>query len=382
MSPPAPERPATRGSRRPGTLRLGTFAGSEVFVTSSWFVVAALISFVLAPRVETIQPGLGPWKYVVGVAFAIVLYGAVLLHEGSHAVVARRYGHPVHSITLSFIGGRTEVGAEAQTPRQEFWIAVVGPLTSLAVGGVALAVLLVSPEGLLVLAVEALAVSNLLLGLLNLVPALPLDGGRVLKAGIWQVTGSSVRGVIVAAWGGRVAAVLLVLYPFVSGPVLGRRIETTSLLLAIVIAGFLWTSASAELANARLRHRIGTVVARELLRTSLGVPSDLPLSEAERRASEHGVRALVTLDPRGTAVGIVDQSALEATPTERRPWVPVSSVARTLAPDAYLPLDIDGQTLLRAIRTAPAPAYLLVHPDGRVAGVLDLHDVDRVVRGH
>src|SRR5665811_2102443 len=121
--------PESGATRPPGTFRIGSIAGSDVLVSSSWFVVAALIAVVLAPRVEAVQPGLGPWKYVAGLAFAVILYASVLLHEASHAVVARRFGFPVHHITLHFLGGMTAVQGEAKRPREEFWVAVVGPLT-------------------------------------------------------------------------------------------------------------------------------------------------------------------------------------------------------------------------------------------------------------
>src|SRR5690242_14500174 len=167
----------------------------------------------MAPRVEQVSPGLGPLKYVAGLAFAVVLYLSVLLHEASHAVVARRYGFPVSSITLHFLGGMTSIEGEARKPKQEFLIAVVGPLTSLAVGVVALGLRQVTPDGLLLMAVEGLAGANLIVGVLNLVPGLPLDGGRVLKSIVWRLTGNVHRGTIAAGWGGRVVAVAVVLWP-------------------------------------------------------------------------------------------------------------------------------------------------------------------------
>ncbi|WP_235736078.1 hypothetical protein [Nocardioides alcanivorans] len=98
-----------RRPRPPGTIRIGQIAGVDVLVTTSWFLIAALISIVLAPLVEETQPGLGGWKYVAGVAFAVLLYLSVLLHEASHAIAAQRFGHSVDSITLHFLGGATAI---------------------------------------------------------------------------------------------------------------------------------------------------------------------------------------------------------------------------------------------------------------------------------
>ena len=183
-------------------LKVGTIAGSDVLVSSSWFLVAGLIAVIVAPVVEEVQPGLGAWKYLAGLTFAVILYLSVLLHEASHAIAARHYGFPVSSITLHFLGGMTAIEGEARRPRQEFFIAVVGPLTSIAVGAIALGLRPLTPEGLLLMAVEGLAGANLLVGVLNLVPGLPLDGGRVLKSLVWRLTGNVHRGTIVAGWGG------------------------------------------------------------------------------------------------------------------------------------------------------------------------------------
>ena len=91
----------------PGTFKIGTIAGSDVLVSSSWFVIAAVIAVAVAPRAEQEHPGLGAWNYVAGFAFAIVLYLSVLLHEASHALAAKHYGFPVSAITLHFLGGLT-----------------------------------------------------------------------------------------------------------------------------------------------------------------------------------------------------------------------------------------------------------------------------------
>lgn len=366
--------------RPPGTIKVGTIAGSDVLVTSSWFLVAGLIAIIMAPRVEQVSPGLGAGKYVAGFAFAVILYLSVLLHEASHAVMARRQGFPVSSITLHFLGGMTAVEGEARTPRQEFLIAVVGPLTSLAVGLAALASLLAGPEGLIRLGLEGLAGANLLVGVLNLVPGLPLDGGRVLKAAVWGASGSAHRGTIVAGWGGRVTAVAALAWPALQEPLLGVRPDLLDYLLAVIVAVFLWSGATAAIASARVRQRIPRLQARGLARRTLAVPEDLPLAEAVRRAQDVQAGGIVTMTAAGAPVGVVNEAALLATPEDRRPWVPVSSVSRTLDPGLRLPADIGGEALVVAINRTPAAEYLLVEPDGSVYGVLATADVDRAFR--
>ena len=121
-----------RGSRGParrpqGTFQVGSIAGSPVLVSSSWFLVAGLIAVMVAPAVEQAEPGLGGLKYVAGLMIAVLLYLSVLVHEASHALVAKRFGLPVSSITLHFLGGMTAIEGEPASPRQEFWVSVVGP---------------------------------------------------------------------------------------------------------------------------------------------------------------------------------------------------------------------------------------------------------------
>jgi Zn-dependent protease len=376
VSEPAPP----SAPRPPGTFRIGQLAGADVLVSSTWFIVAALIAVVVAPRVDEARPDLGALKYVAGLAFAMILYISVLLHEASHAYVARHYGYRVTSITLHFLGGMTAIDSEAKRPRQEFWIAFVGPVTSIAVGGAALGLWFVTPDGLLQVAVEGLAGANLLVGILNLVPGLPLDGGRVLKAAVWGVTGDQHRGAIVAGWTGRVVAAAALLWPTVQLQVLGVRPDLVDYVLGFVIALFLWSGASAAINGARIRRRLPVLQARRLARRTLAVPGELPLSEAVRRAQDARAGGIVTVTSSGRPVGLVSEAALLATPEDRRPWMATSTVARDIGDGLRLPADISGEDLVRAITETPAGEYLLVEPDGSVYGVLTTADVDRAFR--
>jgi Zn-dependent protease/CBS domain-containing protein len=309
-----------------------------------------------------------------------MLYLSVLLHEASHALMAKRYGYLVRSITLHFLGGATEIDGPARRPRQEFWIAVVGPLSSIGVGLVALALWWVTPEGLVEFALGGLAFANLLIGVLNLVPGLPLDGGRVLKAAVWAASGREHRGTIVAGWGGRVTALLLLLWPLVQESVVGVEATVFDYVLVFVLALFLWTGATAAMAHARLRSRLPHLVARPLARRTLTVPEDVPLAEAVRRAQDVDAGSIVTVTGTGRPLGIVSEQAVIATPEDRRPWLPVSSVTRTLEEGLTLPASISGEDLVLAISRRPAQEYLLVEEDGGIYGVLATADVDRAFR--
>jgi Zn-dependent protease/CBS domain-containing protein len=368
------------GRRRPpsrptGTFRIGQIGGVDVLVRSSWLLVAVLIAVTLAPAIDAVQPGLGGWKYVAGVAFAVLLYLSVLLHEASHALMAQRYGLPVSSITLHFLGGVTSIEGEPDTPRREFGVSVVGPLTSLGVGVVFLGLHFLVPHGLIGLAVDALAYTNLFVGVLNLVPGMPLDGGRVLRAAVWKLTGNPNRATAVSGWAGRCVAALVLASPVLLG-ITGFRVDATDVVLALVFGWFLWTAATSAIASARVRSRLPALRARALARRTVTLPEDLPLSEAVRQAQEAQAGSIVTLDREGVPVGVVNEAAVHATPEDRRPWMPVSSVSRRLAPGLRLPVGLEGEPLVRAMQTHPATEYLLVEEDGSVYGVLTTADVD------
>ncbi len=366
------------GARRdPGTLRVGSLAGVDVLVRSSWLLIAGVIAVMVAPALERVAPDLGGLRYVAGFAFAVLLTLSLLVHELSHALMAKRFGLPVRSITLHFIGGVTAIDGEPRSPKEELAVSVVGPLTSLALAGAAFALLQVTPDGLLSFVVGALAGANLVVGVLNLVPGMPLDGGRVLRAGVWALTGDPHRATLVAGWAGRVVALLVLLYPVALPTLTGTQVTMFDVLLAGVLAWFLWTAASAAIVSARVRARLPALEARRLARRVVTVPATVPLAEAVRRAQEMQAGAIVTLDHTGEPAGVVSEAALLATPDDRRPWLPVNQVTRTLDEGLTLSADVSGEALVRALQRTPATEYLLVEPDGAIYGVLSTADVDR-----
>ncbi len=366
--------------RPPGTFRVGSLGGVDVLLTTSWFILAALIAWLMAPTVEEHEPGLGAWKYLAGLVIAIVYAFTILVHEASHAFASRHYGHPVDSITLHFLGGHTGVDGAPRSAREEFVMSVVGPIASLVVAGLAWLLSIVLPDGLIWLTVIILAWANLVLGVFNLIPGLPLDGGRILKSFVWGITRNEHQGTLVAGWCGRVTAVLVLFLPLVMQRLLDTEPDVTSYLFAFILAGFIWMGATAAIQSARLRRRLPSLVARGLARRTLTVPDDLPVAEAVRRAQDAEAGSIVTVDTTGRPVGIVSEAAVQATPEDRRPWVAVGTVARTLVPGMTLPAGIAGEELIRAITFLPAYEYLLLEEDGTIFGVLSTADVDRAFR--
>lgn len=357
-------------------MRVGTVAGVDILVRASWLLVAALIAIVFAPRIEQ-ETGLdGGLSYLGGLVFAVLLYLSVLLHELSHALAAKAFRLPVRSVVLHFLGGVTEIDGEPQTPWREFVISVVGPLTSLGVGGLAYLGAQISPDGLLLFLLRGLALANLLVGLLNLVPGLPLDGGRVLRAAVWRMTRRPHLSTTVAAWAGRGVAVLALAAPFLMAALTSFDPSLLDYLLAVVVGSFLWEGATQALVGSKIRRKLPELRARRLARRAIAVPHELPLAEGLRRVQNEQAGAMVVVSADGRPSGIVNEAAVKATPEERRPWVSCGSVARTIEEGLLVAADLTGEALLRKMQRTPATEYILVEGDGRVYGVLATSDVD------
>ncbi|HEX2314296.1 MAG TPA: site-2 protease family protein [Thermomonospora sp.] len=365
---------------RPG-LRVGRPFGIPVYVSPSWFLVALLITVLFESQVRDVAAP--PASHLVAFAYAVLLYGSVFVHELSHAVTARLFGLPVRSVTLHILGGETAIERESPTPGREFLIAFAGPLVNLVLAGLGLLAQLtlpLPPVGELLVA--ALTFANLLVGAFNLLPGLPLDGGRLVRAVVWKVTGRGGAGTVVAAWVGRGVAVLtLVAGAFLATYPEGDGVGWLSLVWSALVASFIWVGATHSLRAERVRARIPGLQARRLARRAVLVTADLPLSEAVRRAREQAAGALVVVDHDHRPVGLVSERAVRAVPEHRRPWLGIGEVSRGLAPELTLPADLSGEALIDALRRAPASEYLLVEPDGEVYGVLAASDVDRVFAG-
>ncbi|MFV0136953.1 site-2 protease family protein [Streptomyces sp. HMX87] len=383
----APGRPPQRPPEPGGGLLMGRLFGVPVYVAPSWFLVAALITWVFGGQLDRILPELGAARYLVSLFFAVAFYASVLVHELAHTVAALRFKLPVRRIQLQFFGGVSEIEKEAETPGREFVLAFVGPLLSLALAGVFyLALQPIEPATVPGVLLAGLMISNLIVAAFNLLPGLPLDGGRMLRAVVWKLTGKPMTGTVAAAWVGRALAVsvLIGLPLFTQSGALGAdAVDNVGMdtvmdaLLAAILAAIIWTGAGNSLRMARLREHLPELRARHLTRRAVPVSADTPLSEALRRANAGGARALVVVDGEGTPVSLVREAAIVGVPEHRRPWVAVSGLAQDLTDGMRVSAELSGEELLDALRATPATEYLVVEDTGEIYGVLSAADVER-----
>lgn len=381
------EPPQPRPKEPGGGLLMGRPFGVPVYVAPSWFLVAALITWVFGGQLDRVLPELGATRYLVSLFFAVAFYASVLIHELAHTVAAIRFQLPVRRIQLQFFGGVSEIEKEAETPGREFVLAFVGPLLSLVLAGLFyLAMRTVEPDTVPGVLLAGLMISNLIVAIFNLLPGLPLDGGRMLRAVVWKITGKPMSGTIAAAWVGRALALsVLVGLPLLnhSGAFgggnedIGGMDTVTDALLAAILAAIIWTGAGNSLRMARLREHLPELRARTLTRRAVPVETDTPLSEALRRANAAGARALVIVDADGNPLSLVREAAIVGVPEHRRPWVAVSGLAQELTDGMRVSAELAGEELLDTLRATPATEYLVVEETGEIYGVLSAADVER-----
>ena len=373
-----------QGQRQPRISAAGIIVarpfGIPVQISPYWFIIAGV--FIVLYANDLAGTLAGGTRYVVAAAFVVLLYLSVLVHELSHSVVARGYGLPVRRILLYPLGGVSEIELEPQTPFREFTVSAAGPFLSFVLAAIALGLEHVVPTGTVAwVIVRQVCWANIVVGVFNLLPGLPLDGGRMLRAVVWKASGRPALATVTAAWVGRLIAVALIALPVSWTLARGENLDLTNVIWLVAIAAFMWMGATQSIKATRVRERLPSVSARRLARKAIPIPADLPLSEAVRRAEEAGARALVVVDHDNSPIAIVSESAVTATPPQRRPWIESGTLARRLDPSLVLSADLSGMTLIDAVRRAPATEYLVVEPTGQVYGVLAATDLDDAFAG-
>ncbi len=310
-----------------GSIHLGRIAGISIDINYSWLIILVLLTFSLAttwfPQTITGASALTYW--ILGLIAALLLFASVLAHELAHSFVARARGLQVSSITLFIFGGVSNIEHEPQDAGVEFQVAIVGPLTSLVIGGISW-VLALATQGVsmpVTAVLGYLGISNLLLGVFNLIPGFPLDGGRVLRSILWGITGNLRTATQWASRVGQVVAFLFIFYgilQFFNGNFLGG-------IWIGFIGWFLLSAAQTANQQSMLETMLRGVTVGDLMSPP---PEAVPASNSvEQVVYEYmmprGIRAVPVVE-NGRLVGMLTLGSVRDLPREQWAATPIRQV--------------------------------------------------------
>ena len=361
-----------------GSLRLGRVLGIPLGVSYSWFLVLALVVLVLDSHLGDRYPFWGDaQRWATATVVALLFFACIVAHEMAHSLVAVGRGIPVKGITLFIFGGVSQIAREANSPRVELSIAIVGPLLSLLLGAVFLGLAFATQNANTTLYAGALilAYANFGLGIFNLVPGFPLDGGRILRAGVWRLTGDPWKATRIAVMAGRVAGLLLIL----GGLALAATSGTVWPLWLALVGWFLLQTASSSLRQARAHERLRGLRAHDVVESDLAtVPESMHLSELmESDVLPRGhIYCLVSRD--GAPCGLLPLLRLRKIRTSRWDQMTVE--------DLMLPLEGLGRVAPSAealevldLLNERSPDPVLVDHHGMLLGIVSKDGLGRLV---
>jgi Zn-dependent protease len=366
------------------SFSLGRIAGIRVGLNWSLVVVIALISWSLASGSFPSQvPGLGGGAYwLAGIVAAFLFLASLLAHELAHSVVAERLGVRVEGITLWLFGGVSRLSGDANTARAETLITIVGPLTSIVLGGlfllVGLALAAAQAPGLAVATVNWVGMINLTLAIFNLVPAFPLDGGRILRALLWARSGDRIRATAIAARTGMVFAFLMIALGLIDFLISGNVVSGVWL---VFLGWFLLGAARSEEASGLLRQALDQVTVGDVMTPNpTQAPDYISVDElVDRFLFAHRHATFPTQDLGGNLTGLVTLAGVKRVPAEARRTTRVRDI---LCPLSQVPTAAPQDSLLSLLGRLGGcgEGRALVLRDGRLAGIVSPSDVSRAVQ--
>lgn len=360
-------------------IHIFTVFGFAVRLDPSWFIVAVLATSNLATQAfPTQNPGLTRSTYWwMGVAGALLLFASVVVHELAHSLVARRYGVPMRGITLFLFGGVAEMSAEVPHPKAEFWIAIAGPAMSLAIALAGFGVSLAGqglglPEPVLGV-VTYLAMINAMLVAFNMVPAFPLDGGRVLRAILWHFKGSLRRATRISSQIGSGFGFLLIALG-VWFVVQGNWSGIWFFLLGL----FLRNAAQMSYQQLLLRRAFeGEPVARFMQTNPVTVPRQASVDElVQEYIYRHHYKMYPVLDDSGRLLGCVTARQVKELPRDEWENTTVGALAKNCSPESVVRPDTDAMQALSTM-SRTGVSRLIVAEGNQLLGILTLKDLLR-----
>ena len=357
-----------------GSIRLARVAGVPVYLDRTWLILGAFIAWTGWQSGRDLGTGTGI-AYAVWLVLGIL--AAVLGHEIAHAVSARILGFRVHRIVATLWGGHTAYDGTGTTPGRAAVVAVSGPMANLALAGLGAVAMATLPWPASQFA-SSFMILNLLLAGFNLLPGLPLDGGQIVQALVWKVSGRRDLGLVVAGWCGRALAVGVVLYYAVL-PLAQGSPSTFTLVLALVMAWILWTGATAALRRAPFERLLDRLDPDEVIEPVALVPATTPVGQVV------GVdRRVLALDERGMPTLLLPLASSETPDVAALdPVTPLSSLVVRLPDSAVvdLPPGSGAEPVLRAMATSSAGVVVVISA-GQLRGLVSAERLNAVAERH
>jgi Zn-dependent protease len=378
------------------SLQLARLFGIRIGVNGSWFLVVFLFIFVFSDSFGDVLADDGQ-AYVAAVLATVLFFASILLHELGHALAARHSGIEVESIDLFFFGGVMRMSRDTDRPWTEFKVAVAGPLVT--AGIVALGTLAGigltgrsdfwdqawlrsgAQAGVAELLLSVLVTMNALLLVFNLVPAFPLDGGRIARAAAWKLTGDRIKATRIAAWLGQAFALLLIGY----GAYLLLEGEAFDGVWLVVLGWMLGQSARSAVSQTRFSERLrGVTVADIMDAEPVTIPAELPADRAydEFFLRYRGWKWFAVTDDHGRLVGVAHVGPIQEAAGGRNAQEPVRRLVAPRRSEGEVAADASLESLLGSEGLRRRGALIAVDDDGRLRGVVTLDHVTRALQAH
>lgn len=374
-----------------GTYQVARIFGIRVGASASWFFILFFYIYYLSSSFHNELGGSNSTAYAVAVGSALAFFGSIILHELGHALVARSLGYEIDGIDLWFFGGLSRTREEPRTPRDEFRIAAAGPLVTFAVIVVCVVIGSLASSGQHFLDVALLrqgtrpspalaligwlAAINALLLVFNLIPAFPLDGGRLARAAVWARTGDRHRGTRATGRAGQAFAVVLGLLGLFSLAHGGAG------LLWLVLAFFLYQAAGAAVAQGSFGQRIAGVTVADIMdREPVTVPADMTLLDAEEQFFlRYRWPWFAVVDADRHFLGVLSNDRVSSEIQGGRPALAASEALDEGGLALRISEDQPLETLLRSDGLRRLGAMVAVDGDGVLRGVVTLAQVRRAL---
>ncbi|MCF2150839.1 site-2 protease family protein [Desmonostoc muscorum LEGE 12446] len=364
-----------------GTIRVGNLFGIPFYIHPSWFLVLGLVTWSyssgLAAQFPQLSAGLA---LLLGLMTALMLFASVVAHELGHSFVAIRQGIDVKSITLFIFGGLASLEKESKTPGEAFWVAIAGPLVSLLLFGIVTAIGATTPvSGPLAAILGVLAAVNLALALFNLIPGLPLDGGNILKALVWKITGNPYKGVTFASRVGQIFGWVAILSGIVPLLLFGSFANFWNLLVGF----FLLQNAGNAAQFARVQEKLTGLTAEDAVTADSPVVSaNLTLREFadERVVSGQNWHRFLVTDDDGQLVGAMAIDNLRTIPTALWSETQVKQVMRPITESTTVQSDQPLLEVMQLLEQQNVSVLPVIRDNGVLVGILEKAAIIRLLQ--